>query len=148
MVVIGAVLVVVGGLVAAVTGPLQLDHGSWLAAYLVLVGGAAQVSIGRAPTWLRLRTSPRGGWWELMGWNVGNLAVVVGTLTTAPFVVDAGGVILLLVLVLLLREALVGAGDAGPSAGRRWARWGYAVMLAVLVVSVPIGLVLAHLRAS
>jgi hypothetical protein len=39
---VGASCVVLGGLVAAFTGPLQLTDGSWLAAYLVLVCGEAQ----------------------------------------------------------------------------------------------------------
>lgn len=34
----GVGCVVLGGVIAAVTGPLDLAHGSWLAAYLVLVG--------------------------------------------------------------------------------------------------------------
>ena len=40
--------VVLGGLVAAVTEPLDLTHGSWVAAYLVLVGGVGQGAMGRA----------------------------------------------------------------------------------------------------
>jgi len=35
----GAGCVIVGGLVAAVTGPSGLEQGSWLAAYSVLVCG-------------------------------------------------------------------------------------------------------------
>ncbi len=46
MVVLGALFIVLGGLVAAVTGPLDLVQGSWLAAYLVLVCGVAQFAIG------------------------------------------------------------------------------------------------------
>ena len=44
--------VVAGGLVAAVTGPLRLEHGSWAAAYLVLVGGVAQGALGIAQYFL------------------------------------------------------------------------------------------------
>ena len=142
---LGAAQVVIGGLVAAVTGPLQLPHGSWLAAYLVLVGGVAQYAIGRAPSWLGLAASRRAGWAELVGWNLGNIAVVAGTFITVPALVDVGGGLLAVVLVLLLRDALRRRGEPiGPS----WARWGYAAMLVVLLVSIPIGLVLAHVRAG
>ena len=41
--VLGSVGVVLGGLLAAVTGPLALPMGSWAAAYLVLVVGVGQI---------------------------------------------------------------------------------------------------------
>lgn len=41
----GAILIVAGGVVAAVDSAAPFTHGSWLAAYLVLVGGAAQISL-------------------------------------------------------------------------------------------------------
>ena len=44
----GICSVALGGLVAAVAQPLDLAHGSWLAAYLVLVGGVAQGAMGQA----------------------------------------------------------------------------------------------------
>lgn len=135
-------------MVAAVTGPLQLAHGSWLAAYLVLVGGVAQYVIGRAPTWFGPPTSPRSGWFELAGWNLGNLGVAAGTLTAVPILVDIGGVLLLIVLVLLLRDTLGRRDGAPPASLPQWTRWTYVVMLIVLVVSVPVGLVLAQLRAG
>ena len=42
----GSSCVVVGGLVAAATGPTGFEDGSWVAAYLVLVGGVAQIALG------------------------------------------------------------------------------------------------------
>ena len=42
----GGASVVAGGMAAAVTGPMQWGHGSWVAAFLVLVAGAAQIGIG------------------------------------------------------------------------------------------------------
>jgi hypothetical protein len=41
-----AAMVVAGGSVAAVNGASSFAHGSWLAAYLVLVGGVAQLLLG------------------------------------------------------------------------------------------------------
>ena len=40
---VASALIVAGGLVAAVDGAAPFAHGSWLAAYLVLVGGVAQL---------------------------------------------------------------------------------------------------------
>ena len=44
-VVLGAVAIVAGGLIAAVTRPSGFAEGPWLAAYLVLVGGVALTSL-------------------------------------------------------------------------------------------------------
>jgi hypothetical protein len=44
----GGAAIVAGGLIAAVTGPTEWGHGSWVAAFLVLVGGVAQVGMGLA----------------------------------------------------------------------------------------------------
>lgn len=72
--------VVAGGLVAAVTGPLHLGHGSWAAAYLVLVGGVAQGASGISQYFL----APKSyiGWKvlaELVAWNSASAAVIAGT---------------------------------------------------------------------
>jgi hypothetical protein len=138
---VGLACVVAGGLVAAVTSPLGLDHGSWLAAYLVLVGGVGQGAMGAA----RLVTGrPAGGstrgWAQLTAWNGGNALVVAGTLAARPLVVDAGG----LACVAALGLALVHARHLRGS----WSTWAYRAVLAVLLVSVPVGLVLAHVRAA
>ena len=70
-VVLGAVSVIAGGLVAAVSAPAGWEHGSWAAAYLVLVTGVAQIGLGAAqaalvaaPPWRRGRAV------ELLGWNL------------------------------------------------------------------------------
>src|SRR5699024_5863020 len=46
---LGLVWVLTGGLTAAVTGPLGLEHGSWSAAFQVLVRGVLQGVLGIAP---------------------------------------------------------------------------------------------------
>ncbi|QIX25581.1 hypothetical protein ncot_02480 [Nocardioides sp. JQ2195] len=136
----GAAQVVAGGLVAAATAPLDLAKGSWLAAYLVLVGGVAQCLVGRAqeafaPAPVRGRT-----WWvQYAGWNAGNLLVIVGSLTRAPYVVDVGGLLLLPTLVLAVWTTR--AATAGVLL------WAYRAVLFLLAVTMPIGLALAHLRA-
>ena len=135
--------VVAGGLVAAVTGPLHLEHGSWAAAYLVLVGGVAQGVLGISQYFLAPRRF--SGWRvvaELVAWNAATALVIGGTLVANPWVVDAGGVLLVAALALMF-EAV-----RGPRTRYTWALRVYRALVAVVAVSIPVGLVLAHLRAS
>ena len=138
---VGGACIVAGGLVAAVTEPLHLAHGSWAAAYLVLVGGVAQIALGTSQRALTGRETPTPVLLtELAAWNLGSALVIGGTLVGNPVVVDAGGVALVVALAVLARTV---GGGAGP----RWAVWTYRGVLAVLLASIPIGLILAHMRA-
>jgi hypothetical protein len=144
---IGVCSVVLGGLVAAVTGPLDLAHGSWLAAYLVLVGGVTQCAMGqlRRPEVI----PPRGSWAQIGCWNVGNALVIGGTLAGAPLAVDLGSALLVIALAIAFRAARPGAGSATSlAAGGVSALIGhvYRTLLLVLAVSIPVGVALAHLR--
>lgn len=103
--VLGVCFVVVGGRVAAATGPLELAQGSWLAAYLVLVCDV----------------------------------VIAGVLLDAAAVVGVGAVPLLVTLGLAIHAA------RRPARPLSIATVGY---LAVLVVRVPVGLVLTHVRGG
>lgn len=135
--------VIAGGLVAAVTSPWVLEHGSWTAAFAVLVGGVLQATLGLAQHTLASPPPRRrilGA--ELTTWNSGCIAVIAGTWTTLPAIVDVGGVLLVGTLSLMI--AAVGRGSVGP----RWAVWLFRAALAVTLVSIPIGLILAHLRDS
>ena len=135
--------VITGGLTAAVTGPLGLEHGSWSAAFQVLVGGVLQGVLGTAQHRLAARTPGRGVLLaELLTWNLGGLAVIGGTVAAAPLLVDAGGALLVAAMVLMLRA--VGRRAQGPT----WLLWVFRAALVVTAVSIPIGLVLAHLRAG
>lgn len=137
------VWVITGGLVAAVTSPLGLEHGSWSAAFQVLVGGVLQAGLGIAQQALASRgPSRRVLIAELLTWNLGALAVIAGTLLTTPLLVDAGGLLLVATMVLMIRA--VGRRSKGPA----WALWTYRAVLLVTLVSIPIGVVLAHLRAG
>jgi hypothetical protein len=142
--VLGTGCVVAGGLVAAATAPAPSTLASWAAAYLVLVAGVAQVALGlgqavlapHAPS--RRRVTLQAG-----AWNAGNAAVLAGTLTGVPPVVDAGGALLVLGL-----AALAGAvrGDVRlPERSRRWPWYGFRLLVLVLLVSIPVGLVLARI---
>jgi len=97
--IVGSCFVVLGGLVAAVTRPLDLENGSWVIAYLVLVWGSFQYLMGMGQKVLPSAPAPRRlVWAELIGWNAGSTAVVLGSLLDIPGFVDVGGMLLLLTL--------------------------------------------------
>lgn len=155
MVATGAGAVVVGGLVAAVTGPLDLAHGSWAAAFLVLVCGVAQVAMGESrnrqpPTRRRPPTSGRASaltfstWTQWGCWNSGGVTIIVGTLVGQPWLVDLGSVLLFIALTLALDATRTGVRRAGRGS-RPWLVT-YRAVLLVLAVSIPIGIALSHIR--
>ena len=140
MIATGFGAVVLGGLVAAVTRPLDWEYGSWVAAFLVLVCGVAQVAMGesrkRQPS-ARRRPS-RSGWTQWGCWNSGGVAIIVGTLVARPWLVDLGSVLLFVALALALDATRT--GERGDS--RLWFAT-YRVVLLVLAISIPIGMVLS-----
>lgn len=150
---VGGIGVIGGGLVAAVADPLHVARGSWAAAYLVLVVGVAQVALGVLQERLAARpTSPRLRAAELAAWNVGNAAVLGGTLASAEWVVDIGGLLLVVALALFLVAQRPAGGSglppgSGAGRGRIWAVWVFRGLVVLLLVSIPVGLVLAHLHA-
>jgi hypothetical protein len=146
---IGVCSVVLGGLVAAVTGPLELARGSWLAAYLVLVGGVTQCAMGQARLWWPAVTPPRRGWAQIGCWNMGNAAVIGGTLAGEPLAVDVGSALLVIALAVAFHAARPGGGTAARSAARAVSplvEHAYRALLIVLAVSIPIGMALSRLR--
>lgn len=148
LVAIGAGCVVLGGLVAAVTEPLKLADGSWLAAYLVLVCGVAPYAMGHAPAHLAGREPTAFlGWAGLLCWNLGNAGVIAGTLTATPLLVDAGAPSLVAGLVI----AWLAARRTSGATGRPWLRtlgWTYRILLLVLAVSILVGVALAYLGSA
>ena len=142
----GVLAVVAGGLLAAVVAPAPTEHATWAAAYLVLVWGVAQVGLGVGQGLCAARLSTALVVAQVIGWNLGCAAVVVGTLSGVPAVADVGAVLLVVTLILLAR-ALTG----GPARRRvgvpSWAGWSYRLLITVLLVSIPVGLVMLRLRA-
>jgi hypothetical protein len=140
-VVIASFLVVMGGVVAAVTRPFELDVGPWLAAYLVLVGGVAQVALGLGQAWIAAVVPGRRlVQAESMTWNLGVAAVIVGTLATAPAAMTLGGVSLAVGLGLFL------GGVRRIRSAPSWVVVLYRGVIAILLVSIPVGVGLAWLR--
>lgn len=135
---IAGAMIVAGGLIAAVNSAAPFAHGSWLAAYLVLVGGVAQLLLGVGCLGLPLpRLSARLRRAQLGLWNVGNLVVVVGVLGDSVGVVAAGSAI-------VLGGLGVFAAGGGPSC--RFERGRviiYRLVILGLAGSVVIGAVLA-----
>lgn len=137
---VGGSAIVTGGLVAAITGPANLPDGSWVAAYLVLVVGVAQLGLGVGQALLAadLPSSRRLGW-QLVVYNFANVAVVVGTLIDAVAIVVPGGALLFVAL-------MVFSAAVRRPRGRRWHHAIYQLLVAALAVSIPIGLSLSVLR--
>lgn len=157
MVIGGAGCVILGGLVAAVTGPLGLENGGWLAAYLVLVCGVGAYAIGTMQA--RPGPTPMPRAWRLtqLGcWSLGNVAVITGAMTRVSGIVDAGVPLLVIALAVALADALrhdrpdesrdQAAGSPVAGSMKRLTGWAYRILLVVLMISAPVGAVLAHLR--
>lgn len=140
-VIIGSVLITTGGIVAAITRPASFEAGSWVAAYLVLVGGVAQIALGVGQAWIS-GAVPTASlvWKQAVAWNLGGALVVAGTLITVPILTSVGGVMLAVALALFL----VGLRETGPVPS--WAVITYRGLAGFVLLSVPVGLVLAWLR--
>lgn len=122
------------------TGPTEWDHGSWVAAFLVLVTGVAQVGLGAAQAQLApLTPSIPFAAVECALWNAGCLAVIVGTLLSNSLTVSIGGGLLVAALGMST-FAVRGTG------GQRSLLLLYRALLIVLLVSIPIGTTLAWTR--
>ncbi|HET6625116.1 MAG TPA: hypothetical protein VFG63_01895 [Nocardioidaceae bacterium] len=142
--VIGVVCVVAGGLLSAATASAPSEHTAWATAYLVLVAGVAQVVLGLGH--LLVSSSTRGAaplgavLAELACWNLGNAAVLAGVLVGATVLVDVGGLLLVVALVL----AVHGVRGARPSGAGRVLLLAFRALVVVLLVSIPVGLLLAR----
>jgi hypothetical protein len=143
--VIGAVCIVGGGLVAAVTALAPSEQGSWAAAYLVLVGGVGQIALAAGQAVFSPWVSTRLLAAQLTGWNAGNAAVLGGTLLGLTALIDAGGGLLVATLALFAHAMHTATAPLQPGR-RRWLLIGYRLLVLIVLVSIPIGLVLARLR--
>lgn len=137
----GGVSIVAGGLIAAVTGPTGWDHGSWVAAFLVLVAGVAQIGVGAGQAQL----APAGPALaftavECVVWNASCATIIAGTLLSSPVTVSIGSALLVAALGMSM---LAVRGSGGQP---RLLLWSYRVLLIVLLVSIPIGIALSWTR--
>jgi hypothetical protein len=135
---VAGAMIVAGGLTAAINSAAPFAHGSWLAAYLVLVCGVAQLLLGVGCLALPApRLSARLRRAQFGMWNFGNVAVVAGVLGDAIALVAIGSMI---VLGALVAFALGGGLIHRGSRGRVIL---YRIVIFVLAGSVAIGGVLA-----
>lgn len=133
-VVMGFACVVGGGLLSAAAAPSPSYFSSWVVAYLVLVGGVAQLAWGIGQATSTTGQVARRVWvFELVGWNLGNAAVIAGTVLNIVGLLYAGTALLVVVLVLVLVTTRNAHGRL-PIALR--------VVVVVLLVSMPIGIVI------
>lgn len=140
-VVIGSTSVVIGGLVAAVARPAGFELGSWLAAFLVLVGGVAQIALGVGQGWMAAEApSRRTVVAEAALWNLALVATIAGTLAAVPALTTIGGILLVAALIGFFRAV------DGRGAVARWPWLLYRAVIVVVVISTPIGLALAWIR--
>jgi hypothetical protein len=142
-VVLGTVGALAGGLVSAAAALAPSRDAAWAAAYLMLVGGLAQTGLGLGRA-LLARGTPVGTRTvaELVSWNVGDVAVLAGGLLGSTALAGAGGLLLVAALALLAWEA---RGVAGRP---RWPLHAFRGLVALLVVSIAAGLVLAQFRPA
>lgn len=148
-VLLGVACVVAGGLVSAATALSPSEHGAWAAAYLVLVGGVAQVGLALGQALLAPRPpSPAVVRAEFAAWNLGNVSVLVGTLARLPWLLYLGGVLLVVALglVVLGVPGRRGAASAAPRWRLDWPLFAFRALVMLLLVSIPVGLVLAAVR--
>ena len=115
----------------------------WASAYLVLVVGVAQVALGIGLGLLAGASLGRRELaWVFALFNLGNAAVLAGTLLDgvlggSVWIVDAGGALLAAAMALLLYLV--------RGAARGWLLGAFVAVVAVILVSMPVGLVLARL---
>ncbi|MEP6796575.1 MAG: hypothetical protein ABI890_00445, partial [Lapillicoccus sp.] len=145
--VMGTACVVAGGLVAAVTATAPSEHRSWLAAYLVLVAGVAQVALALGQAVLAPHPpSARTLAVEMAAWNLGNVAVMAGTLAGLTMLVDVGGALLVLSLAML-GAAVRGTGRPVGRA-HHWSVLAFQILVVSLLASIAVGLWLARAHAG
>ena len=145
--VFGVTSVVAGGLVAAAVAHDPSEQPVWASAYLVLVAGVGQIGLALGRTLLTARPPTTGAVArDFVVFALGNAGVVVGTLIDVVWLVDVGGALLVVALTLMVWSAR-GASGAGPDLTSVWLvglLWTYRVLVVVLLVSIPVGLVLAR----
>jgi hypothetical protein len=136
---LGVACVVAGGVVSAASAGGPTEHTAWAVAYLVLVAGVAQIGLGLGQL---LATRPTGAASaaELGVWNLGNAGVLAGVLLPVTALVDVGGALLVVALAL----AVYNVRGARAQGATRWLLHLFRLLVLVLLVSIPIGLVLAR----
>jgi hypothetical protein len=140
---IGGAGILAGGLVSAASAASPSYLASWTVAYLVLVVGFAQVLLGIGQAQLAARRPPAAlVLAEVLAFNLANVAVVAGSLASLVVLTWVGALLIVVAMALF-----IWAARGGPT-GNRGLLWLYRAMIVLLLVSAPIGIILAHSRIS
>lgn len=137
---VGIAAIIEGGLLAAFSSSQPSTLTMWASAYLVLVVGILQVFIGFALNKLVRRDVRQPLVWGVVLFNLGNILVIYSTAIkyiadiSLPYVLGAGGLILLIAITFLLNTI--------KNAKSSWQRNLFCVVSTIFAVSVPIGLFL------
>ena len=137
---IGGIAIIGGGLVAAATRPLEFELGPWLAAFLVLVVGVAQITLGAGQ--IALVDNPPSAvvvWAEAALWNGGVAMTLIGTYREQPLITTLAAVPTIAAIILF-----VAAGSGRHR--HRWLQVVHRTFAMMIAVSVPIGVRLAWSR--
>ncbi len=124
---------------AAAVAHAPTEHPVWAVAYLVLVPGVIQVALGAGQAILA-REEPGTPTLlsQLLIFNVGNGLVIGGTVTDHPVITYVGSLLIVVALAMFIVLA--------RGVHLRVLRWTYQVLVAIVLVSVPIGLVIQHVK--
>ncbi|HET6633378.1 MAG TPA: hypothetical protein VFG73_11840 [Rhodanobacteraceae bacterium] len=140
-VVVAALAMFAGGLVAAAIAHAPGQRLVWMVAYLVLVVGMAQAALGAGQAWLAAAApSPRLVTAQCAVFNAGNLGVIAGTLLSLLPLVAVGSALFAIGLGLFL-------------VGLRGSRRGWPLLVCRLVVAIScagavVGLALSIVRIA
>lgn len=125
-------------MIAAATAHNPSELASWSVAYLVLVGGVAQLALALGQAlFAPAEPSRRVIASEFITWNFGNAAVLTGTILDVLILTDVGGALLVVALALLVRSTHRARATLPLQV--------YRLLIAIVLVSIPIGLVLARM---
>jgi hypothetical protein len=141
----GAAFLIAGAGVAARNAVQSLEHGWWLASFLALVGGVAQVLLGAGQRTVAQPSSlvlaRRATIRQAALWNTGTLLVPLGVLTDVRLPVVLGSVALLWALARLAAD--LRRSDPRPAQRVAQLRASFVSLLVFLAISVLIGTALA-----
>lgn len=137
----GALSIVAGGVLASViAAPAPTRHGVWAVAFLILVLGVGQLVLGAGLT--LLPAEPAGTRVAVVGctlFSAAGVAIMTGVVSGYIVVFDIGAALMFGTLVLFL----FGVRHGGH---RGWPLYGYRLVIAVLLVSIPIGTLITTTR--
>lgn len=139
--ILGGLGILAGGFLSAVSAASPSYLAAWAVAYLVLVVGFAQLLLGIGQDQLAVRRpSASLVTAEVLALNLANAAVLIGSLTTTVVLTWVGAGLIVVAMALFIWAA------RGGGSRHRWLLYLFRAMIVILLVSAPIGIVLAHSR--